>query len=263
MMVVENQTAPIGTEAVARAAPDGNTLLVINNNFVGDSHFRKLAYNPLTDFVPICNLATAQTLVVVNSSSPYRALSDLINAAREKPGTVTMSANPGSATHLGMDTLKRLANVNMPLIPGAGIGTVLGGSPTMSAVLNGQATWSIQTYQNSLEHMKTGRLRALATASRKRLEVLSDLPTVAESGYKDFDIDLWDGVFAPANTPKESVSELAGWFGAAVQQSEVKSKIGVEAFIPVGVCGADFVAFIRKQHDEYGRIIREGNIKPQ
>jgi tripartite-type tricarboxylate transporter receptor subunit TctC len=92
---------------------------------------------------------------------------------------------------------------------------------------------------------------------------LPDLPTVAESGYKDYEVDLWDGVFAPAKTPKETVSQLAGWFGEAVQAPDVRSRIGSEAFIPVGVCDADFVTFIRKQHDDYGRIIREGDIKPE
>ena len=133
----------------------------------------------------------------------------------------------------------------------------------LDAVLSGRATWSIQTYQNSLEHLRTGKLRALATASRQRLEPLPELPTVAESGYKDYEVDLWDGVFEPAKTPNETISQLASWFAAALQIPEVRSKIRIEAFIPVGLCGADFIASIRKQHDQYGRIIREADIKAQ
>src|SRR5438105_9552192 len=106
IVVVENESAPTGTEAVAHAVRDGSTLLVINNNFVVDSHFRKPAYDPLADFEPICSLASAQTLVVVSGSSPYRTLVDLISAAREKPGEVTMAGNPRGTTHLGMEALR-------------------------------------------------------------------------------------------------------------------------------------------------------------
>jgi tripartite-type tricarboxylate transporter receptor subunit TctC len=105
-----------------------------------------------------------------------------------------------------------------------------------------------------------GRQRALAVASRQRLQAMPDLPTVSESGFKDYDLDFWDGVFGPAKTPKEKVAQLTAWFGEATQRPEVKMKIGSEALVAVGVCGAEFVASIRKQHGEYGRIIREANI---
>jgi tripartite-type tricarboxylate transporter receptor subunit TctC len=262
-IAVENQAAEAGMESVARAAPDGNTLVVINNNFVVDSHFRKLRFDPLTDFEPLCNLASVQELVVVSASSPYRSLPELIAAARQKPGEVTMAINPGSITHMGMEALKRAANVSMPVVSAPGANTALGNSPSLLAVVNGQATWSMHTYQNSMVQIKDGKARALAVASRQRLQALPDIPTVSEAGYKDYDLDFWDGVFAPTGTPKERIGQLMSWFGEAAQQPEVKTKIGPEAFMPVGVCGADFVAGIRKQHDEYGRIIREGNIKLQ
>jgi tripartite-type tricarboxylate transporter receptor subunit TctC len=160
-----------------------------------------------------------------------------------------------------MEALKRAANVNMTFVAVPGFASAVGVTPQLEAVLSGNATWSIQTYQNSREHIASGKLRALATAARKRLEAMPNLPTVAESGYPDYEVDLWDGLFAPAKTPKERVSQLADWFGAAVQVPEVRSKLAAEAFLPVGVCGTDFVALIRKQHDDYGRIIREANIK--
>jgi tripartite-type tricarboxylate transporter receptor subunit TctC len=126
--------------------------------------------------------------------------------------------------------------------------------------MNGAATWSIQTYQNSLEGLKTGKLRALATASRERLNALPDIPTVAELGYKDFEVDLWDGVFAPAGTSQERVLELADWFSAAIKDPAIRSKISSEAFVPVGECGESFVEFVRKQHEHYGRIIQQAGI---
>jgi len=260
-MMVENQGNPAGTETVARAAPDGSSLLVINNDFNSNSHFRKLAYDPLTNFEPVCKLGIAQALVVVSNSSPYRTLGELINAARERPGAITMVSNAGNVPHMGMEELKRAANVNMAFVPARGGPTALGANAALAAVLDGQATWSIQTYQNSLEHMRAGKLRALATPSPKRLETLPELPTVAEAGYKEFDLDYWSGLFAPAKTPKEKISELSGWFRAALQQPEVQSKLAAEAYLPEAICGADLVAHIQKQHDEYGRLIRVANIK--
>jgi tripartite-type tricarboxylate transporter receptor subunit TctC len=260
-MIVENQGNPAGIEAIARAAPDGNSLLVINNDFNANSHFRKLAYDPLTDLEPVCKLGIAQALVVISNSSPYRTLGELINAAQERAGAITMVSNAGTVPHMGMEELKRAANVNMTFVPVRGGTTVLGVNAALAAVLNGQATWSIQTYQNSLEHMKAGRLRALATSSRKRLEALPELPTIAEPGYKDFDLDYWSGLFAPAKTSKEKISELSAWFRAALQQTEVQAKLAAEAYLPDAICGADFVAHIHKQHDEYGRLIRVANIK--
>jgi tripartite-type tricarboxylate transporter receptor subunit TctC len=107
------------------------------------------------------------------------------------------------------------------------------------------------------------KLRALATGSRTRIESLPKVPTVAESGYTDYEIDVWLGVVAPAKTPKETVSRLAGWFTAATQVPEVKAKLIGQGLYPVGTCGAEFGALLRKQYDEYGRVIREANIKAE
>lgn len=114
-----------------------------------------------------------------------------------------------------------------------------------------------------MKHIKAGKLRALATSSRKRIEPLPDLPTVAEAGYKDYEVDLWWSLFAPANTPKAVVSKLAGWFIAALQAPEVKAKLAAQGFSPVGMCGTEFRVLLHKQYDGYGRVIREANITAQ
>ena len=106
-------------------------------------------------------------------------------------------------------------------------------------------------------------LRALAVASLSRIEPQPDLPTIAESGYKDFEEEVWFGLVAPAKTPKETVSQLAGWFATAVQTPAVKQKLALQELYPVGICGAEFAAYLRKQYDNYGRVIRDANIKAE
>jgi tripartite-type tricarboxylate transporter receptor subunit TctC len=112
-----------------------------------------------------------------------------------------------------------------------------------------------------VEQLKAGTLRALASASRKRIEPMPDVPTVAELGYKDYEVEVWFGLLAPAKTPKDAVAQLSGWFTAAMQAPEVKPKLINLGLYPVGMCGAEYGALIRKQYDEYGSIIRAANIK--
>jgi tripartite-type tricarboxylate transporter receptor subunit TctC len=153
--------------------------------------------------------------------------------------------------------LRRAAKVDMTFVP------YPGGAPAITALLGDHVTAVLTDYAGVAEQLKVGRLRALATASPTRVELLPDVPTVAESGYKDYEVDLWFGLVAPAKTPKDAVSRLAGWFTAALQVPEVKAKLFAQGLYPVGMCGADFGAYLRKQFDEYGRIIREANIKAE
>jgi tripartite-type tricarboxylate transporter receptor subunit TctC len=260
-IVVENRPGAgniIGTEAASRAAPDGNTLLINTPDFVINPQMRTAGYDALTSFVPICYLARSPQLLVVNSSSPYRTLADLLDAARAKPGELSLaSAGPASAPHLAFETLKRAAGVNMIYVPYQGSG------PAVNALLGGHVTSVMASYPNVVEQVRTGTLRALATASPTRIPELPDVPTIADSGFKDYESDIWFGVMAPAKTSNETVSQLAGWFTAALDAPEVKSKFPSQGLFAVGTCGADFGAFIRKQYDDAARAIREGNIKAQ
>jgi tripartite-type tricarboxylate transporter receptor subunit TctC len=260
-MVVEDRPGAgnlIGTDAVARAAPDGNTLLFNANAFVIDPHMRKVNYDPLTSFEPICQLVNTPTVLVVNNASPYHTLVDLLNAARAMPGALTLASfGPESPYQIGFEILKRAANVDMTFIPYSG------GPPILNALMGEHVTSAFITYATVADLLKAGKLRALASASPTRIEPLPNVPTIAESGYKDYEINTWFGVVAPAKTPKERISQLAGWFSAAMKIPEIKAKFAVQGLYPVGICGADFGAFIRKQYDEYGRVIREANIKAE
>jgi tripartite-type tricarboxylate transporter receptor subunit TctC len=258
-IVVENRPGAggaVGTETVARAVPDGNTALVVSTPFLIDPLLRTLNYDPINNFTPICNLVTAPTVIVVNSASPYRTLAELLDDAHAKPGQITMaSIGPASSFQLGFEMLKRAAKVDMTFVPYPGT------TPALNAVLGEQVTSMFGTYPNVTEYLKAGKLRALAVGNGARAQPLPDVPTVAESGYRDFDVDAWFGAFAPANTPEPAIRQLEYLFTTALQDASVKEKLLVQGLFPAGACGADFAAYLRKQHDAYSRIIAEANIK--
>jgi tripartite-type tricarboxylate transporter receptor subunit TctC len=260
-MVVENRPGAggaVGTETVARATPDGTTLLVVSTPFLIDPLLRKLNYDPLHSFAPICNLVSAPTIIVVNSASPYRTLAELLDDARRKPGQITMaSIGPASSFQLGFEMLKRAAKVDMTFVP------YPGNAPALNAVLGQQVTSMFATLPNVSEYLKAGTLRALAVGNRTRAEPLPDVPTVVESGYGDFDIDAWFGAFAPATTPEPAINEVEHLFTAALQDSSVKEKLSIQGLFPTVTCGNDFAAYLRKQNDAYSRIITEANIKAE
>jgi len=259
MIVFEPRTAAdgtIGAEYVSQAAPDGNTLLMTTNSFVINPYLREVRYDPITSFEPVCYLVSSPEVVVVNSTSRYRTLADLLNAARPKPGELTMgSSGPGGSSHIAVEMLKLAANVNMHYIP------FPSQVSAVNSLLGDHVTSAIISNKGEADHLKAGTLRALATTSRTRIKLLPDVPTVAESGYKDYEAEVRLWLFAPAKTPKETVSEVAGWFTAAMQAPEVKSKLVAQELYPVGMCGADFAAFVRKQYNDIGRVIREANIR--
>jgi tripartite-type tricarboxylate transporter receptor subunit TctC len=260
-VVIDNRPGAgevIGTETAARAAPDGNTVLFAANPFVINPHLRKVSYDPLTSFEPICQLANAPTLIVVTAASPYHSLADLLAAARATPGRLTMaSIGPGSPFHLGFEKLKRMANVDMTFIPYPGNG------PSVNALLGEHVTMMFGTYANVAEHLKSGKLRAIAATTPRRIDELPDLPTVAESGFPDYAVPAWFAALAPANTPKAAVSQLAAWLTAALHAPEIEQKLLIQGLYPSRLCGDEFAAHLRDQFDELGRIIRESNIKAE
>jgi tripartite-type tricarboxylate transporter receptor subunit TctC len=260
-MVVENRPGAgtlIATEAVSRAAPDGRTVLMVANSFVINPGLKKLNYDPLTSFEPVCFLTRSPNVVVVNSTSHYRSLGDLMSAARAKPGELTMAfQGPGTSQHIAFEKLKRAANIDMGSVP------YLGAAPATNALLGQHVTSLFVNYPSVAEQVKAGRLRALAVASRARIESQPNVPTVAEAGHKDFEEDVWFGLVVPAKTPKDTVAQLEAWSTAALQAPDVKAKLALQELYPAGMCGADFAAHLRKQYEDYSRVIREAKITAQ
>ena len=260
-VVIENRAGAggmIGTEAVSRAAPDGNTLLITGNTYLLDAQTRKASYHPVTGFEPICYLAMSPAVLVVNSASPYRTLAELLEAARAKPGELSMaSIGPGSTFQMAFAMFTAAAGVKMTFVPYAG------SAPAINAVLGQHVTSGFAGYAVVSEQIKGGMLRPLAVATLQRVDPLPDVPTFDESGFKGLEVDNWFGVIAPAGTPRETVNELAGWFAAALKVPEVKAKLALQGLYPVGLCGAEFAEFARKRYDEYGEGIRATGLKAQ
>ena len=206
-IVVENRpgaSGMIGTEAVSRAAPDGNTLLMTANTYLIDAQTRKANYHPVTAFDPICYLVQSPAVFVVNSASPYKTFKDLLDAARARPGELSMAAvGPGTTFQMGFNTITKAAGVNMTFVP------YQGSAPAATAVMGQHVTSAFAGYAVVSENIKADKLRALAVATMKRIDPLPDVPTFDESGFKNLEVDNWFGIVAPVDTPKEMLSQYA------------------------------------------------------
>jgi tripartite-type tricarboxylate transporter receptor subunit TctC len=257
--LIENRpgaASVIGTEAASRATPDGNTAAIVANSFIIHPNFKKLSYDPLTSFEPICLLANSPQVIVVNTSSPYKTLTELLDAARAKPGEMShASVGPASAQHIAMEQLKLLAKVNMVFVP------FNGNTPALNQLLGGHVGAVMSNYSEAVEQVNAGKLRALATAGKTRIETWPNVPTIAEQGFPDYAVEVWYGLVAPAKTPKDRVAELSKWCGEAMKAPELKAKWDLQGLTPVGSSSDAFGAHLRAQSDSYARVIREANIK--
>ena len=246
----------IAAETVARAAPDGNTLLINSNGQMISPLLRKVNFDPRTSFEPICFLVDSPQVLVVNSKSPYRTLAEFVDAARARPGELSISTvGPNTTQHIAVERFKRVAGIDLTYVP------FTGGAPAINALLGGHVTAVLQNFSEAGEQVHAGGLRALATPSRERIAPLPGVPTIAESGYKDFVAEVWFGLVAPAKTPQPILTQYIEWFGGAIEAPEVKAKLVASALYPNRRCGADFAAHIQRQVDEFSRVIAELKLK--
>jgi tripartite-type tricarboxylate transporter receptor subunit TctC len=257
--VIENRPGAatvLGVEATSRAAPDGNTLGLVANSFIIHPNFKKLSYDPLTSFEPVCLLANSPQVIVVNGASPYKTLTEWLDAARAKPGELShASVGPASPQHIAFEQLKLLAKVNITFVP------FNGNTPALNALLGGHVGSVMSNYSEATELVGAGKLRALAVASAKRVDGWPNVPTVAEQGFKDYAVEAWYGLVAPAKTPKDKIAELSKWCAEAMLASDLRPKWELQGLTPVGSTSEEFAAHLRKQSDDYARVIRDANIK--
>jgi len=258
-VVVENRPGAgntIGTEYVARTAPDGTTVLVTTPEFVINPHLKKVNYDPIRGFEAICYLVRSPQLIAVNSETPYRTFADFLNAAHQAPGQLSIaSAGPASSPHIAIETMKRVLGLTVNFIP------YQGSTPAVNAVLGQHITAVMASYPNVAELIRNNKLRALAVASASRIVSMPDVPTLAEAGLKDFEADIWFIAAAAAHTPKDAAAQLASWFSDALRDPEIVPKLDAQGLFPVGACGDAAATFVKKQYVDYGRMIKEADIR--
>ena len=247
----------IGSEYVARSAPDGATLLVAANSFVINPHLRKLNFDPLTSFEPLCHIAEVPQTIAVHGKSPWKTLGDLMSAARAKPGEVSIGSNgPTTAQHMVVEKFRRDAKLDMIYVP------FPGGASAVNAILGQHVNSIAAAYPELNSHVQAGDLRVLATTGARRLNALPDVPTLAEAGI-ELDLANFMMVLAPAKTPRPVLDKLGEYFAEAVKAPELQPRFAPFLVTTVGVCGAPVAAFLKTQYDATGRIVREANIKVQ
>ena len=258
--VVENRpgaSGSLGTEVAAKQAPDGYTLLLIGANHATNSHlYPKLGFDPIRDFEPISLLTEAHNLLVVHPSVNARSVSEIIALARARPGQISYgSAGNGTTGHLAMELLKLSAKIDMVHIP------YKGGAPFVNDLLGGQVSLGFENVLSSSPHVASGKLRAIATSGRQRSRALPEVPTVAESGLPGFEVVLWQGLLAPAGTPRPIIERLHEGVAASMAKPDLRERFAQLNVEPVGGTPAQFAAYLQSELDKWGKVIRSAGIR--
>jgi tripartite-type tricarboxylate transporter receptor subunit TctC len=260
-VVVENRPGAggqIGTQAVVKADHDGYTLLIQSASHAANSAiYKTLPYDPLKDLVDVAILGVTPYVMVTAKGGEYPTLKSLIDAAKAKPGAIPFaSAGVGSSTHLAAEYFAQAAGVKMLHIP-------YKGSPeAIQDAMTGRSSFYMAPINTVVGQMKDGKLATLGVSTRKRADVMPDVPALAEQGLKDFDISLWFGVWAPAGTPAAIVQKLNTQIAAILQSAEVRDQFAKLGITPAPMKPDEFARFVREQIDTYRKIVKAADIQP-
>jgi tripartite-type tricarboxylate transporter receptor subunit TctC len=261
-VTVENRpgaSGTIGADVVAKSAPDGYTLLVnVSGQLVNPALFAKLPHDPLKDFQPITNLAQTPIQLVVRAESPVRSLNELVALVRSQPGKHTFaSSSNGTPGHLTGELFKSIAKLDVVHVP------YKGSAPALTDLIGGQVTYMFDSMPSSIGLVKDGKLRALGVSSPKRVPVLPEVPTFAESGMPGLNLSTWYGMWGPAKLPPELVNQIYGEVSKVLALPDVRKRIEDALAEPVGDSPEKFAAFCASEAQRYASIVRAAGIKLQ
>jgi len=260
--LVENRPgggSNIGAEAVAKAAPDGYTLLVAaTSHSINMTLFPKenLKYDLTKDFAPVSLLMTGPLVLVTNASNPAKNLKEFVAQAKAKQGKMSYgSSGNGASTHLAVEMLNQRAGIQTIHVPYKGSG------PALTDLMGGQIDFMIDTMLSAMPFVTSGKLKALATTGKTRSPVLPDVPTIAEQGYPGFEAVAWIGLLAPAKTPPEIVAKLNADVKKIIETPEFKARLSVQGFNAEWQKPDAFAGLMKNEVQKWGAIVKSANVK--
>ncbi|MDB5797934.1 MAG: tripartite tricarboxylate transporter substrate binding protein [Paucimonas sp.] len=261
-VIVENKPGAggnIGTDFVAKAAPDGYTIGI--GSFaplaVNKALFPKLPFDPLTDIVPVVATDSGPLVLCVPAKSAFNSVADVVQGARAKPGKLTFaSGGIGGSHHLSGELLKQTAGIDMIHVP------YKGGSAAVSDLLGGNVDMMFEQMYAALPNIRSGKVKPLGISSRKRSALLPDVPTFGEQGLPEVVVTNWQGVIAPKGTPAEIVNRLNIALNKVIAAPEFRKVVTEQANEVIGGTPADFTTLIRTESQKWSEVVRQGNIKP-
>ena len=250
------RSATLGADYVAKAKPDGYTLLVgAVHHTIASSVYKKLPYDFQKDLLPITTIAMVPNVLVVNAASPAKTVADLVALGKAAKDKLSYGSNGnGTAQHLIGTQFQNLTAVELLHVPYKGSG------PLTTDLLGGQVTMSFDTITPVLQHIKAGKLRALAVTTAKRSSALPDVPTLAEAGLKGFDIGTWFGVLAPAGTPKDVMARLSTEMMKIIASPEFKRRMDEIGAEPVGNTPEQMARQIKEETDKFATLVRDAKV---
>jgi tripartite-type tricarboxylate transporter receptor subunit TctC len=261
-VIVENRPGAggtIGTVLVARAKPDGSTLLFTNNSHVISPHvYPDPGFDPIRDFVAVSRAYDAGMVLVAHPRLGVTTLSQLVMLARERPQPPSYaSSGSGALPHLATELFKRAAGIDLLHVPYRGDGQAL------TDVLAGRVPLMMGGYVVAAPHIRAGKLRALAVTSHQRAQILGDVPTIGEAGYPGYAVDAWTGFFAPARTPVAVVERLNRAIAAALATAPVQAHLAATGAVSAAGTPGEFAWFVQQEWERYGKLVRELGLKAE